>query len=148
MNSVYLAGPITGLSYRKTLHWRDYAQKVLSPKIVVFSPMRAKEYLAGVECIEGSYEDIALSSARGIVARDRFDIQRCDVVLMNVLGAKIVSIGTVIEMGWADICRKPVILCIEEKGNLHDHPMFRELASYRVAELEAGIQLAKALLNE
>ena len=41
-------------------------------------------------------------------------MQRCDVVLMYLIGAKKVSIGTMIEAGWADAYRKPVVLVLED----------------------------------
>jgi len=46
---VYLAGPITGLSYEKAVDWRRYAQIVLLEEgdIVAVSPMRSKDYLFG-----------------------------------------------------------------------------------------------------
>ena len=142
---VYLAGGITGLTYGASTNWREEAIRLLSP-LRGLSPMRAKHHLAGEKRIKGSYEDTALSSKKGITTRDRWDVSRCDVVLMYLLGLEEVSKGTMIEAGWADSYRKPVVLVIEEEGNVNDHPMIREIAGFHVDTLEAGVNLVRALL--
>ncbi len=83
---VYLAGPITGLTYDTATDWREMARGFLETyNITGISPMRAKEYLGAEKRIEGSYEDTALSSAKGITTRDRWDVSRSDVMLVNLL---------------------------------------------------------------
>lgn len=84
---VYLAGPITGLSYDGAVNWRD----------------------------------------------------------MNLVGAERVSIGTMIEAGWADAFRKPVVLAIEE-GNMHHHAMLEHISGWIVSDLDQAIDVTKALL--
>ncbi len=85
---VYLAGPITGLTYDTATDWREMARGFLETyNITGISPMRAKEYLGAEKRIEGSYEDTALSSAKGITTRDRWDVSRSDVMLVNLLDA-------------------------------------------------------------
>ncbi len=145
---VYLAGPITGLSYGNAADWRAYAteQFSCSPHIVPLSPLRAKIYLQGEQSIAKSYNHIPLSSDKGITTRDRFDTRRSSVILMNLLGAETVTIGTMIEAGWADAYRKPVVLVMEAE-NLHNHPMLREIAGYVVPSLDEAIDLVRALLT-
>ena len=70
--------------------------------------------------------DISLTSQRGVTTRDRMDCNRADAVIMNLLGAKTVSIWTMIEIGWADAHRTPIILVMERSANVHDHPMVRD----------------------
>ncbi len=153
MKSVYLAGPIRGLSYGSATDWREFAKVELAKyDIVGVSPMRAKEFLgrvseidANVNILEGLDEVIA--GQKGLTTRDRFDATRCDVFLANLLGANKVSIGTMIEYGWADACRKPIITIIEKEGNPHEHAMIRELTGFRVESLEEGLYVAKAILS-
>ena len=46
MDLVYLAGPITGLTFDGCTDWREYAKKSLAEAgIDGLSPMRAKDYL-------------------------------------------------------------------------------------------------------
>lgn len=147
MKKVYLAGPITGTTYGGCTDWREYAIKELKKEgITGVSPMRAKTYLKKEEDIADEYTT-PLSCQKGITTRDRWDITSCDLVLANLLGAKGVSIGTVIELGWADLSRKPIILVMEEEGNTHDHAMIREIGGYRVESLDEGLYIAKALLS-
>jgi hypothetical protein len=68
------------------------------------------------------------------------------VVLVNFLGAEKVSIGTVMEMAWADLSRTPIIVVMAPEGDLHDHSMLREVTGFRVATLEEGLEVAKAIL--
>lgn len=151
MSRVYLAGPITGLNYKGATNWREYATKKLAKhNIQCFSPMRAKEYLKELEIIHDvipTCEKNPLSSSPGIVSRDRLDVMKCDLMLVNFLGAKTVSIGTCIEFGWADAFRKPIILIMEKEGNPHSHKMLEYLANFRVETLEEGILIARAILN-
>lgn len=151
MATVYLAGPISGLNYAGAVDWRESTIKELAKHdIKGLSPMRAKDYLSEMEdldknCIE--YGEInCLSSPRGIITRDRFDTTRCDIVLVNFVGAKAVSIGTVMEIAWADLSRTPII-CAMEKGNVHEHAMISEALGFRVDTLDEAVNLAVAILK-
>lgn len=149
--SVYLAGPITGCSFGECTDWRDYVRRELAAVgIDGLSPMRAKEYLAALTSISGHGKEYAhmgvLSTPRAVMTRDRFDTQRCDVVFMNLLGAKAVSIGTMIELGWADSVRTPIVCAIEPSGNPHEHMMVNEGIGFRVASVEEGLYILKSIL--
>lgn len=147
MKNVYLAGPITGLTFEGCTDWREFAIKELKAVgITGLSPMRAKDYLKNETFIGDEYQNTVLSSSRGIITRDRWDTSRCDLLLVNFLGAERVSIGTVMEMAWADICRIPIIVVMEPVGDLHDHSMIREVTGFRVESLEEGLRVAKAIL--
>lgn len=143
---VYLAGPITGLSFDKATDWRnEVVDKLVAVGIDAFSPLRAKAYLSGVNAIADHYPESVLSSRKGITNRDRFDVMQCDVLFANMLGATKASIGTAIELGWADAFRKPIVLVMEE-GNIHDHAMVNEVSGFVVRTVEEGINVVKALL--
>jgi len=152
---IYLAGPIGGQTYEGCTGWREYAQKSLAVhNIVGISPMRAKEYLklAGVidRNEDGSlrvYDDKPLSSSRGVVVRDRYDCIHCDLVLMNLLDAKEVSKGSMIEIGWADAYRVPIILAMEPQ-NVHSHAMVEGLVSFHVYTLDDALSLGISVLKD
>jgi nucleoside 2-deoxyribosyltransferase len=149
---VYLAGPITGLQYDHAQDWRDVARVELAQyQIKAFSPLRAKEYLRAVgelkaDCA-GYGEMNALSSPRGIMTRDRFDATRADALLVNLLGATRVSIGTCMEIAWADLKRIPVVVAMEAAGNVHDHAMITEAIGFRVDSIVAAVDLVKAIAD-
>lgn len=142
----YLAGPISGCSFEGATDWRDKIIQLLPDEIVGLSPMRGKHYLQEVKKIGDSYEDIALSSARGIFTRDFNDCRRSDVLIVYLLGAEKVSIGTVMEIAWAKAFNVPVIAVMENDGNLHDHAMIREAIGFRVTSLEEAAHIATVLL--
>lgn len=150
--TVYLAGPITGLTYCGAADWREAIRADLQAAgIKAFSPMRAKQYLASLAGpISGTGEEYAhlgaLSLPRGVMTRDRFDATRCDVLLVNLLGAKQVSIGSVMEIAMADIVRTPIVCVIEEKGNVHEHMMLNEAIGFRVSSLSEAVHIVKAIL--
>jgi nucleoside 2-deoxyribosyltransferase len=151
---VYLAGPITGLSFKESTEWRIKATEELGKVgILAFSPMRKKDYLArkrkltgwDVTSSPGAMAPV-LSSEAGITTRDRFDCTRADLILMNLLGAKKISLGTMVEVGWADANHIPIVLMMEEKGNPHEHPILNRVAAFQVDKLEEGIEVVKAIL--
>ncbi len=153
MKTVYLSGPITGLTFQGATDWRQYAIEALAAEgIKGISPMRAKDYLASLKApISGHGREYAklgvLSTSQAVVARDRFDTQRADIMLMNLLGADRVSIGTMVEIGWADSARVPIIGIIESEGNIHDHMFVNQMIGFRVATLDEGLDIAKAILR-
>jgi nucleoside 2-deoxyribosyltransferase len=150
--TVYLAGPISGLHFNECTDWREYAIKSLAQVgIKGLSPMRCKDYLESLERPLSShgrdYEHLGVFSAsRSIMTRDRFDATRCDVVLANLAGAKIPSIGTVMEIAWADLSRIPVVCAIEKDGNPHEHMMISEAIGFRVQTLDQAIEVVKGIL--
>lgn len=145
---VYLAGPITGESYKSATDWRQYMIDYLPNGITALSPLRGKYYLEKFKDIADSYENISLSSSRGITTRDRFDVMSSDVIFVNLLGAKSVSIGTVMEIAWADILRKPIILVMEDESNIHEHAMIREVVGFRVNNIDDGIKILCAISEQ
>lgn len=151
MKSVYLAGPITGLDFNGCTDWRKLAVAELADAgIKGLSPMRGKDYLDGLGILDGvgtKYAHLGvMSNPRGVMTRDRFDATRCDALLVNLLGAKIPSIGTIMEIAWADLCRTPIICAMEAEGNPHEHMMIHEALGYRVTTLEEAIDIAKVML--
>lgn len=144
--TIYMAGPISGLSFEECYEWRQVCQKALQPHIQAINPLRAKSYLWDSKKIEDCYQESLLSTQRGITSRDHFDCKRADMLLVNVMGAKTVSIGTCMEVAWAKAYNKPVVLIMEDEGNLHDHCMIRECCDFRVNNLTDAIEIVKAVL--
>jgi hypothetical protein len=149
--TVYLAGPISGLSFEGCTDWREYAKRELAKRnIKGWSPMRAKEYLASLATISGHGNEYAhmgpFATARGVMTRDRFDCTRCDVTLVNFLDAKTVSIGTVMEIAWSDLKRTPIVMAVDPANNLHDHMMINEAVGFKVPTLDEAINICCAIL--
>jgi nucleoside 2-deoxyribosyltransferase len=149
---VYLAGPVSHCSWSAATDWRALAREALAQHgIKGVSPMRGKEYLSHLEAISPHGAEYAhlgvLSLPRGVMTRDRFDATRCDVLLANLLGADRVSIGTVMEIAWADARRTPVVLVMEERGNPHEHMMIQEAAGFRLTTLDDALHVVHSILS-
>lgn len=144
--TVYLAGPITGLSFGTCTSWRDDVSRELKTAgIVCFSPLRFKQYLNNGQTIENSYLTHTLSMGKSINERDHFDCKTCDLILVNLIGTTKVSIGTVMEIAWGFAYRKPVVVALE-KGSVHDHAMLVESSSFIVPSLAEAVKVTKAIL--
>jgi nucleoside 2-deoxyribosyltransferase len=137
--SVYLSGPIGDLSYDESHGWRDEASEHLKAiDIRPLVPLRSEAYPQLTN----------FKTSRCIMSRDRFDATRCGVILVYLLGAKKVSVGTVMEVAWAEQLRTPVVVVMEEIGNPHDnHPMFNEAIDFRCTSLEQALHLIQALFQ-
>lgn len=172
--TVYLSGPIAGLTYKEARYgWRQTFINGLAPGIVGLSPMRHEGHLAEVRgALEPAGQiDHFFSGSRIIVEKDRLDIERSDIVLVNLLGATKVSIGTVAEIGMATVLGKKIVLVMEDRGtvyhgktdingtkvlysdsdwgdNIHEHPFVTEVASLRLNNLDDAIYAVNSLLSE
>lgn len=148
--TVYLSGPITGQTYEDArFGWRTTLAAQLEPGIKVLSPMRHEGHLAEIQGgLEKHYPDHFFSGSKIIFEKDRLDIKRSDIVLVNLLGATRVSIGTVSEIGMAYEQGKQIILVIEDEGNIHDHPFVTVPAALRLNNLDEAIYAINALLSE
>jgi len=145
--SVYLAGPVTGLTYSGATDWREYVKRGLEPDITGYSPLRAKYYLAELTTIGDSHGDLhVMSTPKAIYARDLYDCRMRDLIFVNMLGATRVSIGTTMEIAWGAAFNKPIVLVMEREGNVHEHSMLKEACMYRVETLDEGIFVTRALL--
>ena len=151
--SVYLAGPISGQTQGGAYDWREKARKELDAVgITAFSPMRLEEYAEKCQVLPGmadKYGNVPVH-VQGIVARDRNDCMTCDMVLCNLLPSSVTglpSLGSVLEIAWADAFRVPMVVVMEDDGsNPNEHGMIRGISPYIVEKLEDGLSLVKAIL--
>ena len=145
--TVYLAGPVTGMSYQGATDWREWVISFLDfHGIRGISPLRGAKYLSRESYIADFYDGHIMSTQKAITTGSRHDAQQCDIVLANFLGATKPSLGTVMELGWADAARTPIITVIEE-GNPHDHAMIREVSGYMTNNLHTAAEVAVSILG-
>lgn len=130
---IYLAGPISGCNEDQIMGWRLHANKIF-----------AQEGMVGLCPIDVTSEGMDLKSIA--VLRDKMDVERCDAVMMNLSGAMRVSIGTMVELGWASAYKKPIILILE-KGNLHDHGFVTTLADDIYETVDEAIKAVCCMLQ-
>ena len=163
----YLSGPITGLTYSNSIGWTDYARDQLAwtrynikgeldPKgkfeqtytgIIGYRPLRGKKHLDTNKPLPASlHGKHGLVTNKAIVSRDSYDVRTCDVMLVNLLGAKEKSIGTVSEIAWAWLLGKPIVLVMEDSGNCHEHGFILEMCGHQTTDLDEGIAIVKQIL--
>lgn len=156
---VYLAGPISGLTYEEASGWRDYFSEsfaLTNSDIKCLSPLRAAihlrghkglltdcEIVPGLECVVK-----AMSTPLGVVTRDKFDCTNCSVVVLNLLNAKRVSIGSMVEVGWANANNIPIVLIMEPEGNCHEHAFVTESCQFRTDSVVDAIKIVQAILGD
>ncbi len=146
---VYLAGPITGLTYEGAQDWREIAATELnSDRVETLNPMRGKAWLMDQGTFRAQCgEAVAISTNKGITRRDMLDTHRSTCLLVYLAGAKRVSIGTVMELAWAYRAQIPTVV-VMEPGNVHEHAMVLEACTYVVPTLAEALLLIKYLSNE
>jgi len=148
-----LAGAITGQSLDGANDWRTEATAYLADfGITAISPLRGKEYLHPVVVADGAYRQHytahPMSAPHGIHRRDKWDCQRADLVFVNLLTApEKVSIGTVLELAWAEAAGRYSLVVLHDRGNVHDHPMLWESASLVMADFREALELIPTILG-
>lgn len=148
MPTVYLSGSITGLTYDEATDWRDKSEVVFAlNNINAVSPLRAKAFLKEQDKLSAALDNgHGVASNQGVTNRDRFDTMNCDCLLVNLLGATRVSIGTMVELGWADAAKIPIVIAMES-DNIHQHCFVNTLATYIVDSIEEAQQMVVEMLK-
>lgn len=145
---VYLAGPMTGTTPLGANGWRERAGEcLLAMGIRALSPLRGKGFPVGeIDC--NSPTEGLWSSDVSLTRRDYNDCTKADAVLMNLAGAEKVSVGTLIELGWATAKEVPVVVILDQNNpkNPYNHPMVRALATCLVGSLRDGVRAVRELL--
>jgi hypothetical protein len=140
---VYLSGPITGCSFEGCTDWRkELANRLHERGHTVLDPMRGKDFLAHTKKPMSPFGSPhhAVSTSHAIIGRDSNDCAACHVMIVNLVGAKTVSIGTVMEIAWGWMLRK-YILVVMEKENPHRHAFVEQAASVIVPTMDEALRL-------
>jgi hypothetical protein len=145
--TVFLCGPITGMTLPEAKSWRRTVIAALAGEARFIDPTRDSPDTTrrSENAATRSLTARRLLHGKRTVTHDRFDIRRSDLVLACFLGAKAVSIGSVGEIFWADAMGKPVIV-VREEDNLHNHDMLNEIAGWIFDNLDEAIGQVKKLI--
>lgn len=96
--TVFLCGPIRGLSREESLGWREKADKILSKNFITIHALRNRE------------ERETLPDPRLAIARDKNDIIKSDIILVNDSFQNASMIGTAMEVLFSYEMDKPIIV--------------------------------------
>lgn len=149
--TIYLAGPITGLTHDEARYgWRMDFKSLMPEHIFCNSPMRGKEFLEGVGVLTSGhdYPENALCSEAGINTRDYNDVKNSDAMIACYLESNnMPSLGTAAEHGFAHALHTPIItIGAEDEINVR-HIMLKRMAGYRVDTLEEAAHIVTLLLT-
>jgi hypothetical protein len=144
---VYLAGPILGCTAGEANDWRRYvADKLNEHGVVGISPLRCEPLIG--ERYSANYPDPRFGVARAIAAKNKYDVQSCDITLAYmpaVMGEKI-SLGTLGEIFWADMIEKRVIL-VSDHPKIVEHPVVDAAVDWKLNTLDEAIDVCIGVLG-
>lgn len=150
---VYLAGPIGGCTHDEATHWRNYATQRFLSNIVGVSPMRGKATLESeggrISASIVDYGNTLMSNGRAIFNRDRIDCTTADMVLCylpRAFNERRPSLGTVLELGWANASDIPIIMVTDDPV-YRDHPLLHHSCGWIVDNLDDGIHVVNSVLG-
>lgn len=152
--TIYLAGPMKGLTWEQAYGWRQYATGMLtSAGWKILCPVRPQICNVDRSSTIGSppREDPRsgkrpiLKTPSAFVTKDELFIRRSDMVLANFLGTQEVSAGTMWELGFAWGMGKQIV-SVFESGNPHDTAFVRRRSHVFVDTLEEAVDYLKHLV--
>ena len=135
--SLYLSGPMNNYPKEKQLYWRQVLhQACRNISINTYSPMRSSAVLP----------PFLYSTNASIMERDLYDVRQCDMIVANLLDAKSISMGTMIELGVAYGLRKPIILIRQPDDKVHTSEMLHEMSAFEVTNLIDAFKVVASML--
>jgi hypothetical protein len=151
--SVYLAGPIGGLTWDEAAGWRLQAKDLLRP-CSVLSPLRDTDDGRSLRyshfTTDGrpdlSNGELVLPFSE-LFKRDYMDCHTCDAMLINMIGAKSRSVGTICEIAWGYRRAIPMFLAMEPEGNVNDNPFLTPQLPRRFPTLADAMNALRAFYN-
>lgn len=147
---VYLAGPISEYvgDEDNIWDWRKYVRTELGKHgLAGIAPMRGEEGepVIGMGGLPRSAPDQhPIKTTNGTLARDLWDVDRCDAMIVQLAGARQISIGTMIELGRSSIREIPRILVMpswEAAVNPHNYGWVKELCPFWVGDLDGAVEV-------
>lgn len=153
--TVYLAGPITGLTHDEARYgWRARFKQLVDDAgldhISLNSPMRGKEFLAEIGVLSSGhdYPDHAMATDAGITTRDYNDVRTASAMIACYLESNNKpSLGTAAEFGYAHAHRVPIIVVGPPDEINVRHLMLKRMAGFRVDTLEEAVHIMGHLLT-
>lgn len=144
---IYLAGPITGFTVEEVItNITSHASRLSIMGYDVLHPFIGS---CGVSIINGPlqpYGYTGISSDHSIFCRDKWCVLQADIIIVNLIGAKRVSIGSMMELAWASDHNKHTIVVIED-NNMHQHAFVKEAADLIFTELDSAFDYLEKLIR-
>lgn len=152
--SIYLAGPISKCTLDQAIGWRNQVKQSLAQyfdgsEIVIYDPLRGKEAELKKRfeynpsnnnnpVIGHNYNCPGILSNPHIFTRDCFDIDRSDILLVNLSDTSKLSVGTLFEIGYGYAKGKTIFVVMHQDSWLQEHP-FIEQSSLLFFDLQDAV---------
>jgi len=141
---IYIAHPISWLSYREVVDYYETIRTELECFYDILSPMTGKGELRNEISFKAEGYGTPVSTNHAIVGRDRWMVKQADIVFVDFGDANRVSIGCVMELGWAKLLGKHTVVVLGKK-NIHRHAFVLESADIVFPKLEDALDYLNKL---
>lgn len=144
--TIYLAGPISGLSYDDAItHFIERANKLSNYDIL--HPMLGKEHLRSELELKAQGYGNPISTNHAILFADFWRVDQCDILFIDLTkGKDRVSIGTVAEMSRA-FAKNKLIITVLPDDNIHNHAFILEMSTIIFKTTDEAINYFNNLLK-
>lgn len=144
---VYLAGPILGCDRSGANDWRyivdDTLNAMSNGEIRGVSPLRCEPLIG--DTYGTSHPDPRFGVPRAIAAKNKYDVKNCDLVLAYMPKGEL-SLGTLLEIAWADAYDKQIILVTDEPKILN-HPVLDATVDWKLETLAEACEVINGVLG-
>lgn len=139
--TIYLAGPITGLSYEEVVSRIERLQKELKKAgYDVIHPMIGKKCLQNETKFKPSGYTHPITSDHSIVRRDHWMVINSDILFLDFTqGKSNVSIGSICELAWA-YHNNVYTVVVLPKDNVHNHAFVKEMSDVIFTNIDEAIE--------
>lgn len=144
---IYIAHQITGLTFDEVVgYYNGMGVLLKSYGYEVLCPMTAKGFLRTDENERFKPKDYhyPVSTNHAIAERDKWMVERCDVLYCDFTGSQKALIGCIFELAWAHLWGKHTVTVIPE-GNIHQHAFILEASDIVFQDTGDAIQYLKYL---
>lgn len=144
-HTIYLIGPISGLSYNDAVsHFDERASKL--PQYNILHPMLGKDYLRNeLELKSHGYKN-PISTNHAITLADFWRVDKSDILFADFTKAKDrVSIGTVAEIS-RGFAKNKLIITVLPDDNIHNHAFILEMSAIVFKTVEEAVEYLNNIL--
>jgi len=145
---IYCVHPISGLPPELVFNYYDGVRFRLKDQgWDVFTPMVGKNQLCCDVAFKAEGYGTPISSNHAIFGRDQWMVRQSDVIYANLMCADNVSIGSMMELAWASMLGKHVVVAMGA-NNVHRHAFVLEAATLVFDNEEEAEDYLSQLINK
>ena len=145
---VYLAHPISGLSYNDVIaYFESTAKQLTDIGYEVLSPMTGKKELRNELNLRAEGYKNPCSTNHAIVRRDKWCVEHSDVFFLDLIDAQEISIGSTCELAWAYASNVHSIVVLPEESKMR-HAFILEMADILYTNHNDAIEYLKKWIEQ